>query len=73
MPAPVAVNVYDLHEYNDYAYLLGVVSFLRAGSARPGVRVRRARSRLIGDLRDRAAGRPRPRASAARRSWGTRT
>ena len=27
MPAPVAVNVYDLHEYNDYAYLLGVGIF----------------------------------------------
>ena len=27
MPTPVAVNVYDLHEYNDYAYFLGVGIF----------------------------------------------
>lgn len=27
MPTPVAVNVYDLSEYNDYAYLLGVGIF----------------------------------------------
>jgi hypothetical protein len=27
MPTPVAVNVYDLHEYNDYAFLLGVGIF----------------------------------------------
>jgi hypothetical protein len=27
MPTPVAVNVYDLHEFNDYAYIFGVGIF----------------------------------------------
>ena len=61
MPTPVAVNVYDLHEYNDYAYLLGVgllngmareqaigVGCLRPHLGLPGSR--RALRQLIGLL-----------------------